>query len=56
MTLLTLGITIFNLHTRLTRLETGAPFLTALGAAIDCRARKGMPMPGNEKTTTRYLR
>ena len=33
MILLTLGVTIFDEHTRLARLETDAPLLAALGAA-----------------------
>jgi hypothetical protein len=36
MLLLTFGVTIPDLHTRLARLETDPPFLTALGAAAIC--------------------
>ena len=34
---LAIGVAILNLHTRFTRLETDAPLLAALGAAVDRR-------------------
>ena len=34
---LAIGVAILNLHTRFTRLETDAPILAALGAAVDRR-------------------
>jgi hypothetical protein len=40
---LTIGVAIFDEHTRLARLETSAPLLAALGAAIDCRHLQLLP-------------